>query len=56
MGARADHALDVGSLLSLDAPRPPRPAPAAAAPAAGPPAAMLPTTFGAVLRKSLFGF
>ena len=51
MGARADNALDVGSLLSLDVPPPPPP-PAVV----GPPAAMLPTTFGAVLRKSLFGF
>jgi phospholipase C len=54
MGARADNALDVGSLLSLDVPRPPPPPPPA--PAAGPRAVMLPTTFGAVLRKSLFGF
>jgi len=56
MGARADNALDVGSLLSLDVPHPPASAPAVSPPVPGPPSPMLSTTFGAVLRKSLFGF
>ena len=56
MGQRTDHANDVGSLLSGDAPRP---APAAQEPGVQPVTAFGPqderVSFGAVLRQALFG-
>ena len=57
MGARTDHANDVGALLSADVPRtqvstvPPIPPPADARRAP-----FIPTAFGAVLRRALLGF
>ncbi len=59
MGKRTDAAADLGSLLTLTAPRtPPPPAPSAPATATAAVAATAasPTSFGTVLHKSLFGF
>ena len=58
MGKRADAAADVGSLLTLTAPRTPPAAPAvpAAAATTTAPQAASPSSFGSVLHKAVFGF
>jgi len=58
MGKRADAAADVGSLLTLTAPRTPPAAPAVPATAATTttPQAASPSSFGSVLHKAVFGF